>query len=76
MSTPSTLRPRHLNAGAISYDAVVALSQAHSDERRIELVGKIVLNEFDDYYHWSRTIPQLAERAFVISSFGNVCDAL
>jgi len=64
VSTRDTVSPRHLYAETISYDAVVELSRARSDERRVELVARIVLNDFNDYYHWSRTIPYLAQSAF------------
>ncbi len=64
MNNESTVRPRHPGADTISCEAVVELSNARSDERKIELVAQIVLNEFNDYYHWSRTIPYMAQRAF------------
>ena len=64
MDTQTPFRPRHLGTSEISYDAVIELSQVRSLERRVELVARIVLNMFDDYYHWSRSIPHMAQNAF------------
>lgn len=54
----------HLRTEDIKYAGLYELEQAGSEAERIEIVARLILEIFQDYYARSRAIPLLAKQAF------------
>ncbi|MGI9385214.1 MAG: isocitrate dehydrogenase kinase/phosphatase AceK regulatory subunit, partial [Methyloligellaceae bacterium] len=56
--------PDHLHVEAIKYAGLSELEHAEDEAERIEIVARLILDVFQDYYVRSRSIPLLAKTAF------------
>lgn len=61
---PSSKLPDNLHVEAIKYAGLSELEHASDEAERIEIVARLILDVFQDYYARSRAIPRLAKRAF------------
>ncbi len=61
--TPPPSTPA-VNPSAAVVDQVEQIAEAHSEDEKVELTARWILEQFDAYYTESRNIPWLAKEAF------------